>query len=297
MNSMNLIRTPKVPLNLNPAARCLTIYQPGSDGTLTGDWKNTNRALGLESLRLTTTPDFYFEGYFVLSADRTSFRLEPKHFEYNQNLSKNNLSSSRDVVIAIDFQKPSGDPAKAFATSKLVFHDIKPETELERVDWILRTMYFMPLPILDEPAKSWVQEAQLISAQQQQLKTEADEIKRNPTENEKNLAEQQRQLNQLTSKEGEKVIAVRETISRIQPKVRLETIDRILSRTVDTDKNDTDKKRSTAINLKIVVSETSNGNELLAAAGRVLQGAGGDLKTAAKTAINPNPTINFPLGS
>jgi hypothetical protein len=266
-------------VTLNPGLLCITIYKQGQGTGFTGDWADSSRTPA--SVGLSANPDFYFEGYIVLSGDHTNFRLQPQHFEYNDNLWNSIFTSTRDIVITFDFQKPAGDQTKAFATSKLIFHDVRPGTKLESGKLQNLKMEYMPLPTIEEPAKTWIQEAHQAAAQTKQLTAERDEIKRSYTEKEKSLAEQRRQLNRLISKDPKKILDMRESIGRLEPEVRIETIDRFLSQI-----SEPEQRRSTPVNLYVVVAETRDGIALLTAAGRVLQGASSDLKNGTKTALN-----------
>ena len=114
-------------------------------------------------------PNFYYEGRFVYSSDRSAFRIESVSFRYARTIGEG-TAGNRKLALTLSFFDASGSNEKAFAAATIPFGDISTGTDYQGSPYLgttRATSYstpWMSLPPLSENLKELLAEANVALA-------------------------------------------------------------------------------------------------------------------------------------
>ncbi|WP_017218391.1 hypothetical protein [Pseudoalteromonas sp. NJ631] len=111
----------------NPATSCMALFIPNNDPNAT-TFSNQYALYSAEfgAYSLTAEPAFFMEMFVEKSADGKMFRLHPIFLLKTKHLHGSNSGNVKDMVIALDFRKPSGTgDSDTFATSLIELSDLQ----------------------------------------------------------------------------------------------------------------------------------------------------------------------------
>lgn len=258
------------------------------------DWGEPDQKAYLQSLGFVRDPEFYFEGQIALSDDYSSYRVQPKVFEFRKTRISSIFQDERDVLISISINKAaaptalnlSSDPSKMLQGSVVKLESVRPGTVLGIESLKRTTTQYVPLVTISDQFTTIA--TNITTAMEQVATVKKQTLSYDSSKLEYAVREAQEKHEDATATDKDPARAARIALRKAQND--LKKYDTHKSLTAAENKRDALlAQAATAIPVNIVVSiaETKDANKFLLALSSALEGQKKQLIDTGVAALKP----------